>query len=311
MKISLKTPDGQWIWEKDVDIKEHFRRELDKQEPPPSPGQKKLFRHSRQTAHNWHKRAVKKESPKPSFPIGKEKILARAPQKIFKNYSGFQDYLRLISISGAVAIVHYRKTRLRKDGKQEFLDCGPKTYQRAGRWTWRELPPRQKRVRSGAKSPKILEVSRPFAPGILETRRMIQAAEADRGRGSLSAAGEGALAGAALKETQAMGRSGLSPPGKKAVATLQTAPAAGSGPPKGGVMQALFAERKRLRREAESQNGQSQPESRDMRKARKLWDHAKATGDKRAAENARAFERQLGETEAEKMARMDAELAKL
>ncbi len=76
-------------------------------------------------------------------------------------------------------------------------------------------------------------------------------------------------------------------------------------------MQALFAERKRLRREAESQNGQSQPESRDMRKARKLWDHAKATGDKQAAENARAFERQLGETEAEKMARLDAELAKL
>ena len=203
MKISMKTDDGLWIWEPGIDIRRHFRRQLAMQPPPPQPGQLLLFSAIRQTA--WRRRqreAVKKESPKPSFPAGKEKIpAARAErsQRIFKNYSGFQDYLRLISISGVAAIVHYRKTKLKKSGKQEILLHHGRIFRRDGRWTWREIPPRQKRVRPGVplgNPPRQKRVRpgnppdyrRQAIPGIAATRALLRQRAADRSGGGLAPA---------------------------------------------------------------------------------------------------------------------------
>ena len=212
MKIPLKTPDGLWLWERGADIKAHFKRELATQPEPESPGQLELFQASRQSRWNRRRRqaAVKKESLIISFPLGgKEKIPAQSAE-ISKNFSGYCDYLRLIGSSGAAAIIHYRKTKLKKTKAGLELWHHGRRFRPAGRWTWRELLPRQKRVLfdnpPGDGGRKV--------HGIEATRRMMRQLEL-----GLKPMG-GSLAAAALKGTE----SGT-------VATVKTARAEGSGRP--------------------------------------------------------------------------------
>ena len=240
MKISLKIPDGRWVWEKGVDIRAHFQRELLRHVEQPSKQQRELFQAScPQVA--WKRKIREAASAPPTappkipflslnLPISKE--IEKSPPRtaeptapVFKNFSGYRDKIQTIGLSGQIAWINYRQTLLKKtpSGEKLLLHHGRIHRREPGLdWGWREIDPALKKTIFSKKPRKQPEKTGRVVPGIEATQKLLR----EMGYIQPGRSG-GALAGAALREPQPMGRSGLSPPGKTGLATPEIARAEG------------------------------------------------------------------------------------